>query len=230
MSLYRAYFVPNGVDPSGMIRCNAECKRVKRWEKRFKKYPDGFEWVDYPIWETRTFTFKTGGMNGNPCPSGWTLVSLDCPDNPDDLFEKLGNECDSHPRCSNCTAAKLDALLKALKDAAKNNKPKPGTLDPCERWCQGFESTKNKWMDNDCIANVNFSHHAFYVSSPLTWYAGHVVVKITLCDGSIIYVDNGTVGGGDHVGLPSESPTWLGPAWTHGHRCPNNWEYVCPHR
>ena len=232
MSLYRGYFVPSGVDPTGMIRCTATCRGVSHYVDRPHINPlDGMEiQVPQPVYVTKKVTFTTGGMNVNPCPKGWDLVDIDCPDNPDDLFDQLGEQCDSHPRCKDCSPAKLKKLLEALKKAAAGNKPVAGTTDPCERWCQGFEGTKADWMDNDCIASVNFGHHAFYVSSPLVWYAGHVVVKITLCDGSIIYVDNGTVGGDDNIGLPSESPTWLGPAWTHGHRCPNNWEYVCPHR
>lgn len=35
---------------------------------------------------------------------------------------------------------------------------------------------------------------------------GHVVYRIVLCNGGIIYVDNDTVGGNDHIGTPHQIP------------------------
>lgn len=91
----------------------------------------------------------------------------------------------------------------------------PGVWDPCENWCKAFEKTTSKWFTKRCIfaagctrvLGIGFGEQI--ANQFGTNFAGHVVYRIVLCDGSIVYVDNGFVGGEDHVGFPSDAPSFV---------------------
>jgi hypothetical protein len=120
-------------------------------------------------------------------------------------------------------------MLKKIRRIAKTTQELPGTTDPCERWVDAFALLDHEWMDGDCVFQAG-SLQVFNVGAPTPWTQGrHVVYRVVLCDGSIFYVDNGIVGGSDHVGLPSEIPEFvLGVVPTWRWRDLEDWEPFIP--
>ena len=48
------------------------------------------------------------------------------------------------------------------------------------------------------------------------YFGGHAAIRIILCDGSVLFVDNGRIGGVDHIGVPGDAGMVIGgegPPW-----------------
>jgi hypothetical protein len=149
---------------------------------------------------------------------------------PEEVIDQLQNSVNQFKSCDGCSPGDLSQLIANIKNAIKNTTPSPGFLDPCERWCKGFkDALKQQGGYNQSCVYESGCEYAFNVG--LT--GGHVVYRLVLCNGEIIYVDNGTVGGDDNMGRPSDIPTviWTPglfpfPNWTHGYTDGGNSTFV----
>jgi hypothetical protein len=195
------------VDPTGLIEVIAVCSRFIGYDiSPGTNAPiPKFEWQEFP---------HITGLGDSPCPPGWVFSRWKgIPDTPEKLIDK---NLDRYPRCCECTCEKLKELLAHLKEKGADTTPVPWTWqadgpswNKCERWCRGFEMQHS----------VGFPECVYEVSMHQTrWYGvgGHAVIRIVLCDGSVLFVDSGTIGGDDHVGVPGEVPWFIGregPYW-----------------
>ena len=148
---------------------------------------------------------------GGPIPANPTkpiFPDMPPPLGPDGEIDKLDGELGKFPRCSQCTSKELKSIMTKVRNAIAHTTPTDGTLDPCLRWCDGFADALKKQggLGNKCVHSSGCTY-AFDVN--LT--GGHVVFRIVLCNGQIIYVDNGTVGGDDNIGRPSDIPSVIFP-------------------
>ncbi len=186
----------SNLDPSGLIKVVAVCSKVQGYDVILEEFP-----------------YMTGDKW--PCPIGWDFFQWkSIPENPDQLIDNLCKNLNHYPRCNKCSCDQLKALLKSLKDAGRATRPVPikwgdGSLNQCERWCEGFEQQHSVGF-RDCVYET-------YMMG-LSWciFGGHAAIKIVLCDGSVLLVDNGIIGGGDFVGLPGEAGWEIGgegPPW-----------------
>lgn len=185
----------NRVDPTGLLSVYARCKKVTG-TAGFTNPSPVYTYIGVPY---------LTGLGRPPCPPGWTFDGwYKIPTTPEALIKNLCGVLASYPRCNKCTCEDLDRLLEWLKKAALATVPVKGTWDPCQRWCFGFEKAlKGRHEFQGCLHEIDISFmHNFY--------AGHAVMRVVLCDGSVLYVDNQTVGGPDHIGLPSD--VWW-PLW-----------------
>jgi len=154
---------------------------------------------------------------------------------PSGLEEKKSNYDTFHEAAkkNGCAESIIELILKVAKESPEIDAPYPGQVhNICEQWVDKFLSDLNKALNEighknglkqacgDCLKlapeKVYFFVPASVFRPSLTKDNGqnHTAVKITLTDGSVFYVDIGTIAdsnidslnGKIHIGLPSNIP------------------------
>ena len=69
------------------------------------------------------------------------------------------------------------------------------TSDQCDRWVR---KASGQIPPTTCFRSVNQVRWAYI------FVGGHVAIRITMCDGTIFYIDNGWTGGSDGIFMPEE--------------------------
>ncbi len=177
-----AYFVHSSrVDPSG-FSCKDTCND--------KYYRDG----GFPIFRDLPPAKR----------SEWyeRCVSKCGPTPPPSLCSRLSKSCPG------CTQAGCEADMKRIRDIIDGTEVEPydweyikehWTKDECDRWVMKASSQLPRFVNPfNCIASADQIRWSYYL------VAGHVAIKFTMCDGTVIYVDNGWEGGDDGIFFPED--------------------------
>ena len=124
------------------------------------------------------------------------------------ICASIGAKCkDCSPHCCEKAMAKF---LNAVYDTwILNICGLPVGPNTCERWAFDLESRLPDFgLGDPCIKNAGIQTFRIQGGglSPR-----HVTYKIELCDGSVVYADNGAWGGRDHIFLPGDIPNYATP-------------------
>jgi len=117
--------------------------------------------------------------------------------------DKMAAGMKCNPKCGQCRdpKASIQSLLSAA--AAHNVDDFP---ENCGNWVYKFI----KPPSGGCYTATNVRWRS-PIGVPFTdHWLRHVNIRVTLCDGTVFYLDNGWWGGSDHVNSPGEIPPW----WT----------------
>jgi RHS repeat-associated protein len=119
---------------------------------------------------------------------------------PEGVILNLKNNFGKYPSCNLCNEELLASILPKLKTAVGGTTPHNGILDPCERWCRGFNDAlqSHGGLPPECVYESECSY-AFDIG----FFGGHVVYRIVMCDGSVIYVDDDVLGIAGAIYTPS---------------------------
>lgn len=211
-SLYRAYFVPNIVDPRGLAVCEVRVENCKRaCEKKYPKPDSNKPPVLYHHGQQLNGCFRDCNFEYDRCIKSSV----------DDLIDLIdADDLACFNPCGKCTPEKLRELLEDIKEAIPNTVCRPywgsGEWSPnnCGRWADGFLDNWSADKHKDCVYQTTSTVIVEYQHG---YASRHQVVRFVLCDGSIFYVDNGWSGGPDQLCRPSD--VQAGPiTWRHD-RC-----------
>jgi len=234
MSLFRGYFILNSIDPTGRVMVTAVCRKYSHtnsWHGSAPAYGGSA-----PVYNYVSLPYDTA-IGGWPCPPGFDFVRWEnMPKDINDIIDRWDTECE----CDGCDSEKLKELVNWITRRGKNTKPRrpkglqPGDFgDPCLWWASGFYYGPEELGElggiqtilskNPCVKSIRVVDNVVATHSAIST-GGHVGIRITLCDNSILYVDN-SFGGDDHIFLPSEIPTYGFPFyWFTGPYDIHNWQ------
>jgi len=191
----------NKIDPSGMVVQEAVCSTTTPISAG----------TGAPGGDIRDFLVASPpATSANACPSGYTFVRWK-PLVGDEA--KLAAGCAALPTtgaCAACTPQKCEERVVRIIDAVRNTWVLNifGLLigtNTCQRWAFDLEPRLlNQLVGSEkCIVNANV------VTFTVVGHPGspkHAAYKITFCDGTVVYADNGAVGKGDHIFFPGDIP------------------------
>jgi len=154
---------------------------------------------------------------GDPCPLVLGGYWREVPISPlqSTLAGTLCQKLASSPKCKGCSLANCQKTMAMLFNAIQNTsvpfvwrnpvtgKPMGFNWNTCEKWALGFQENLPCPLLNSCIFEI----------APVTFnnkdgMPTHCAMKITFCDGTVIYADNGTWGGKDHLFWPNKFTGW----------------------
>jgi hypothetical protein len=119
-----------------------------------------------------------------------------------------------------CTAKEMNDIIAKLLVVQKETSVQlpwgwKNLIQHCENWEVLYEANLRKkygvlFPDSPCVVSANVTY--------LTWWAfgGHAAYRVEFCDGTIIYIDNGTGGNGSGLFYPRDEGMLLhhsGPWW-----------------
>jgi RHS repeat-associated protein len=106
--------------------------------------------------------------------------------------------------CSTCTIADCKSDMETLEDHISGTEApfwdweyiwENGTADQCDRWVR---KAYRPFPKLKCMKSKNAIRWDY------VFVGGHVAIKITLCDGTVMYIDNGWEGGDDGIFWPED--------------------------
>ena len=190
----------NKVDPSGLIVTEAVC--AIRYTGSGPGYAGG-----------ALITFLTTVPPATPatvCPVGYSFVAWRPLVGDELTVAGICAAIAASPACPTCNVIACEQKIAILISSIRatwlwNLFGRPIGPNTCERWVFDLESRlpPEFSLGDACITRANL------VTFTVTGNLGspkHAAYKITFCDGTVIYADNGALGKGDHIFFPGDIP------------------------
>jgi RHS repeat-associated protein len=212
--------------PFGSLRREIKSSNVRQ-AKVPQKARHLYEYVSsQPLQKVDPFGLQGISGNINACDKAYrdcvdACYALFDPEFGGTIFADCVNKCRNERRlclprsicaglvatCPGCTAAHCEKVMLRLFDAINEVSWTvywgPNT---CERWAFDYEKKLQKkfggLISSPCIKEVRI----------ITWETGgllsprHAAIQITLCDGTVFFLDNGALGGSDHIFSDEDVP------------------------